>query len=278
MKGGLVDMMVAMVELKENHLFQRGTVKFMATVGEEVGGMGSAILQQKGYTKQIDALIVGEPSANEIIFAHKGSMDIRLQSKGVAVHSSMPERGYNALNPLIDVLFEEKKDFAAVTAKDRVLGPLVYNATILNSGDKVNSLPDLAIAEMNARTIPEYDNDQVTRHLQKLIDKANANGAKISMDIYMSEWPVIKNADNKLTNLAQKVGKRVFGINYLKKPTGGVTDASNLLRDYSRTDFPFMMFGPGEYWEAHKIDESVDKERFLRFSDVYEDVVLGFLS
>lgn len=277
MKGGLVDMMVTMVELKENNLLHQGTVKLMATVGEEVGGAGSAVLRQKGFTKQIDALIVGEPSAKEIIFAHKGSMDIRLKSKGVAVHSSMPERGYNALNPLLDVLFWAKKDFAAVTAKNRVLGPLVYNVTILNSGDQVNSLPDLAVAEMNARTIPEYDNDQVAQHLQKLIDKVNANGAQVSMEVYMSEWPVLKKADNKLTNLAQQVGKKVLGINYLKKPTGGVTDASNLLRDYPSADFPFMMFGPGEYWEAHKVNESVDKERFLRFSDVYEEVVLGFL-
>ena len=45
MKGGLVDMMVALVELKENNLLRKGTVKFMATVGEEVGGAGSAVLQ-----------------------------------------------------------------------------------------------------------------------------------------------------------------------------------------------------------------------------------------
>lgn len=277
MKGGLVDMMVALVELKENNLLRKGTVKFMATVGEEVGGAGSAVLQQKGYTKQIDALIVGEPSAKEIIFAHKGSMDIRLKSKGVAVHSSMPERGYNALNPLIDILYWAKKDFASVAVENSILGPLVYNATILNSGDQVNSLPDLAVAEINARTIPEYNNDQVASHLQKLINKVNTAGAHVNMDVYMSEWPVLKKADNKLTNLAQQVGRNILGIDYLKKPTGGVTDASNLLRDYQSSDFPFMMFGPGDYWEAHKINESVDKERFLRFSEVYEDVVLGFL-
>lgn len=277
MKSGLAAMITTLIELKQNGLPRQGTVKFMATVGEEVGGYGSKALADNHLTDGIDALIVGEPSGHEIIYAHKGSMDIRLTSKGTIAHSSMPERGYNALNPLLDILFHAKQNFANVKKENSVLGPLVYNATILNSGDQVNSIPDRAVAEMNARTIPEYSNDAVKDHLASLVDKANQSGAKVSMDVYMSELPVLKQPDNALTNAAQKVAKQILGIDFVKRPSGGVTDASNLLKDYQSPTFPFMMFGPGDYRIAHKINESVEKDEYLKFSNVYKQVIQEFL-
>ena len=47
MKGGLVNLALVMIELKENNELKKGTVRFMATTGEEVGGAGS-----KNYTKK----------------------------------------------------------------------------------------------------------------------------------------------------------------------------------------------------------------------------------
>lgn len=277
MKSGLAAMITTLIELKQNGLPKQGTVKFMATVGEEVGGYGSKALAADHWTDGIDALVVGEPSGHEIIYAHKGSMDIRLTSKGIIAHSSMPERGYNALNPLLDILYQAKQDFANVTKQNSVLGPLVYNATILNSGDQVNSIPDLAVAEMNARTIPEYSNESVKNHLSSLVSQANQQGAKVKMDVYMSELPVLKQPDNPLTDSAQKTAKQILGIDFVKRPSGGVTDASNLLKDYQSPTFPFMMFGPGDYRLAHKVNEYVDKREYLSFSDVYEQVIQEFL-
>ncbi|KLD57301.1 hypothetical protein WP50_34820, partial [Lactiplantibacillus plantarum] len=49
------------------------------------------------------------------------------------------------------------------------MGPVRFNIDVLNGGDQVNSLPDLATALVNVRTIPEYDNDQVTQKLTDLI-------------------------------------------------------------------------------------------------------------
>ncbi len=40
-------------------------------------------------------------------------------------------------------------------------GKLVMSNTIFNAGDQVNSIPEKAVAELNIRTIPEFDNDEV---------------------------------------------------------------------------------------------------------------------
>lgn len=278
MKSGLAAMVTALIELKENQLPQQGTIRLLATVGEEVGGLGSAAFAKQNFTKDLSALIIGEPSAHDIIYAHRGSMDIRLTSKGEAAHSSMPEKGFNALHPLLETLTQAKHFFDALTTTSATLGKPTYNATILNAGDQVNTIPDLATAEVNIRTIPEYDNEKVTAQLTKLVQKQNQKGAQIQLDVYMSEMPVVKQAHNLLTKLAAKTAQKVLATTYQPQPSAGVTDASNLLKAHPETDFPFIMFGPGDYRLAHKDNEYVEKDIYLAFSTVYRELLTAYLT
>lgn len=62
MKAGLMALVVAMLELKEEGSPFRGTIKLLATVGEEVGELGSEQLTREGYVDDLDALIIGEPT------------------------------------------------------------------------------------------------------------------------------------------------------------------------------------------------------------------------
>lgn len=106
MKAGLVNLALVMIELKENNELKNGTVRFLATTGEEVGGAGSKKLYEEGYMNDVDYLWVAEPSHDTIIYAHKGSLNLRVRSIGEAAHSSMPDQGYNAINPLMKYLLE----------------------------------------------------------------------------------------------------------------------------------------------------------------------------
>lgn len=51
---------------------------------------GSQQLFEKGYADDLDALLIAEPSFPSLVYAHKGSMDFRIKSKGRASHSSIP--------------------------------------------------------------------------------------------------------------------------------------------------------------------------------------------
>lgn len=106
MKAGLVNLVLVMIELKENNKLKNGTVRFMATTGEEVGGAGSKKLYEEGYMDDVNYLWVAEPSHDTIIYSHKGSLNLHITSIGEAAHSSMPEQGYNAINPLMKYLLE----------------------------------------------------------------------------------------------------------------------------------------------------------------------------
>lgn len=276
MKSGLAAMVIAMIELNAAHRLTNGRIRLMATVAEEVGETGSQQFYTAGTMADVDALLIGEPSGYNIAFAHKGSIDVRLQSTGKAAHSSMPEQGYNALDPLIELLNQANHDFRDSDRHSGLLGDLVFNATILQGGNQVNSIPAQAEAEMNIRSIPEFDNVAAIETLQKLVDQQNEQGAKLDMAVFMSQNPVQAPKDSRLSNLAAKIGATYAGQPIPKVAIPAVTDASNLLKG-KPNDFPFIMFGPGND-TPHQVNENIDKQMYLDFIALYEELFVAYLN
>jgi len=276
MKSGLAAMVIAMIEINAAKTLTNGRIRLMATVAEEVGETGSQKFYEAGTMQDVNALLIGEPSGYNIAFAHKGSIDVRIQSTGKAAHSSMPEQGYNALDPLLDLLNQANHAFRDSDRHSDLLGDLVFNTTILKGGNQVNSIPAQAETELNIRSIPEYDNAAAIATLQKLVDQQNAAGAQLDMTVFMSQDPVQSPKDSKLSNLAAKVGATYAGQPIPKVAIPAVTDASNLLKGKSH-DFPFIMFGPGNQ-TPHQVNESIDKQMYLDFIKLYEELFVSYLN
>lgn len=274
MKAGLINLALVLIELKENNELNHGTVRFMATTGEEVGAAGSKKLYEEGYMEDVDYLWVAEPSHDTIIYAHKGSLNLRVTSTGEAAHSSMPDQGYNAINPLMKYLLEVDEKLNSDNRQNKVLDKLVMSTTIFNAGNQVNSVPKKATAEINVRTIPEFDNDEVIDLFNKTANKYNKEGSDIQVEVTMSLPSVFTSGQSDMVDLTKELGKKHLGLDIAVKGSPGVTDASNLLRDKG-DNFPFMMFGPGETKMAHKTDEYVYKDYYLAFFDIYKELILG---
>lgn len=274
MKSGLINLALVLIELKESNELTNGTVRLMATTGEEVGGAGSKKLYEEGYMDDVDYLWVAEPSQDTIIYSHKGSLNLRVTSTGEAAHSSMPDQGYNAINALMEYLLDMDKKLNHDERTNEVLNKLVSSTTIFNGGNQVNSIPDKAVAEINVRTIPEFNNDEVITLFDTTADEYNKKGSKIEVEVTMSLPSVLTSGQSKMIELSKELGKKYLGLDLSIKASTGVTDGSNLLRGKD-TNFPFMMFGPGEIKMAHKVDEYVDKEVYLAFFEIYKELILN---
>lgn len=304
MKSGLAALAIALIEIKESGQLKQGTIKFMATSGEEMEQKGSEQLFNKGYMDEVDALVIAEPSESTIVYAHKGSMDFCITSKGVSSHSSMPILGRNSILPLVEfiknidneykeILKEatyEKLDFSSfceALAKEypdmpnleeakKILSGLVISNTIISGGDQVNSVPAKAKADFNIRTVPEYNNDDVKKLFQKHLDQINNyHGCDLASDLYLDLEPVLTTGDNSLIKMAHELAKEKIENDIIISPTVGVTDASNLLRDKGE-DFPLMVFGPGE--RPHQVDERVKKDSYFTFIDLYQTLFTKYLN
>lgn len=183
MKSGVAAFVIALIELKNAGLPKKGTIRLLITFGEEIGEEGSELLASDGLMEDVDGLVVGEPTGFNIAYSQKGSMDIKFYSKGKAAHSSMPQLGFNAIDPLLNLFTEANSIFRSHDREMESMGPLIFNVTTIKGGTQVNSIPDTAEAEVNVRTVPEFENVAVERTLNELVDKYNQRGAHIGFKI-----------------------------------------------------------------------------------------------
>lgn len=278
MKSGLVALAISLIEIKEAGLLKQGSIRFMATAGEEVTSNGAALLYEKGYMDDIDALLIAEPSQDGIVYTHKGTMDIQVISKGKSAHSSMPELGFNAINPLVDFIHALNTEYNKVDVSSDLLGTPTMNSTIINGGDQVNSIPEYAESLFNMRTIPQFDNKKFEELFNRIKEKieTESNG-DITINPYVNRDPVYTTGDNSFLKLAKSLGDEYFNRNLEVTSSTATTDASYLMKDKSE-DFSFVMYGPGETGQAHQVDEYVYKDVYLTFIDLYIQLLTDYLN
>ncbi|WDT66650.1 M20/M25/M40 family metallo-hydrolase [Companilactobacillus crustorum] len=301
MKSGLAGLAIALIELNEDPDF-KGNIKFLATVGEEVGEIGSQKLSEDGYADDLKDLIVGEPSnsSSRLVMeklinsglietngatpesriaafcAHKGSVTYKVVSHGRAAHSSMPEVGINALDNLISYYNKQSEYFAElVKTEDDVLGTTKPSVTIMNAGKQENTIPGYAEMTVKIRTIPEHDNDKIIAELKDLIDKMNQADPRMKLEFQLlsSNWPVKTDINSDFIKLVKESYKDVLGVNILTVGAPGGTDASKFVQ--AKPDLDVVVAGPGNE-SAHQINEFVFEDDYLQYINIYETIARHF--
>ncbi|EOB3406357.1 ArgE/DapE family deacylase [Enterococcus hirae] len=275
MKSGLAAMVIAMIELKESGKPFNGTIKLLATVGEEVGELGSEQLTKAGYVDDLDGLIIGEPTNYNLMYTHMGSINYTVVSHGKEAHSSMPQEGYNAINHLNEFITRanEQMDALANDFQNSALGKTIHNVTVINGGNQVNSIPSQAQLQGNIRSLPEFPNDQIIDLLQKIVDELNeGTNYHLELTIDYNKIPVKANPDSSLIHHIQKQFKQPLPL----VGAAATTDAAEFTK--SAHSFDFVVFGPGVVNLPHQIDEYVEIDNYLDMIDTYQAIILSYLA
>ncbi|QBO35282.1 ArgE/DapE family deacylase [Periweissella cryptocerci] len=276
MKSGLVAMLFAFIKLHENAASLSGRVRLIFTIGEENGAQGSHQLTELGYVDDIDAMIVGEPTDGQIVYAHNGSYNYTIESVGKQVHSSMPELGINALTNVVKYLNIEPQLFTAALPHPD-LGPVVHSVTMLHSGEQINNIPAQATLRGNIRPVPTFNNDQVTERITAAIAALNQEpGVHLEFTVDHSFWPVATATDAKLVQVAQQAYGHIFNEPATLSVIHGATDASEFV--LSPHKFDVVVMGPGPWSQAHMVDEYVDLEQFEKMIDTYVTIIEFYFS
>lgn len=274
MKSGLMAMVIAMIELKEQGLPFEGTVKLLATVGEEVGELGAEDLTKKGYADDLDGLIIGEPSNYNLGYTHMGSINYEVVSIGKEAHSSMPKQGINAINHLNEFITVVNQKMKEITDKyeDPELGRTIHNVTVIRGGEQVNSIPGKATLQGNIRSLPEFGNEQVIDLLKKIVSDLNQKSTyQLELTIDYNKIPVKANKDSELIQVIQKQFAKplpTFGA-------AGTTDAAEFVKADKK--FDFVVFGPGVPTLPHAVNEYVEIDNYLDMIDKYQAIAKDYL-
>jgi len=276
MKAGLTALVLAMIELKESSQLTKGTVRLVATVGEEIGMLGSKQVTEEGYLNDADAIIVGEPKSEKgkIVAAHKGSIQYEIISHGRSAHSAIPETGINSLQQIVDYIQITNKRFeeAASVAENDKLGRMLNAYTVINGGDQINSVPALTKLKANGRTIPEVGNDVFLDIVNSTIEEMNEKiEGRLELNLMQNNPAVESNFDSDLIQSFRNVADTSI------KPVAmaGATDASNFGR--IEKAFDLAIYGPGNMELAHAVDEYVEVDDYLDFIDLYQKTAIDYL-
>lgn len=153
-KGPLAVQIFGMAALLQQGIRPQRDIVFTGVVEEEIGGTGSQYwVEHLDYP--VAAVILGEPSDNQIALGHRGITQLWVQFNGRSVHASVPAKGDNPNYALASFLhkLEQEQD---QLSRHELLGQTTVAPTIIEVDTKSkNVTPAWARVLLDFRTASE---------------------------------------------------------------------------------------------------------------------------
>ena len=262
-KGSLAAILFAVQRVMQEQGRPTITVHVAATCKEESGCEGVRALLASGF--RADMAVVGEPTRLTIIRAHKGAWRCRIITRGVAAHSSTPDRGVNAIYRMRRVLeiLEQYYPPALAAIRDPLLGSPTMSVGTIHGGAAVNVVPDQCEIDVDWRIVPGQRDTELLADLQARLPEAEI--------IPCESYPAFREADDSpVVALAQRACTDVLGR---PAPLGAVPWAANagFLREVG---IPCVIVGPGDIAQAHTAGEFVSLQQVEQAADIYRRMML----
>ncbi|MET0968533.1 MAG: M20 family metallopeptidase [Tardiphaga sp.] len=259
MKAGIAAFIsAALAHLRDGAVFRRG-LTFVITAGEETGCEGAFDLARKDALGDCALLIVAEPTSNHPVFAHKGSLRVKVSAKGRTAHSSMPEEGDNAITKVTTWISRLTQHRFA--AEHPLLGRSTAAVTMMGGGQNINSVPDAAWFTADFRTLPDHD------HAGLLADLAQMFGPEAEIETITDFKGFATSPEEPATAPLMDLLTDRLGLRPVPSGAPYFTDASALVPGFNYA--PTIVIGPGEAEQCHKTDEYCHVARIDEAFDIY---------
>jgi acetylornithine deacetylase len=249
MKSGVAAAMLTLASAV--HLRLRGDVILTAVCDEEHASIGTEAALKR---VSADAAIVVEPTALDIVIAHKGFAWFTVETSGVAAHGSRPDLGVDAIVAMGKVLngLDRLNQILAQGARHSLLGPASIHASLISGGQELSSYPENCKLSVERRTIPGESLSKIQDEIKSILDqelKLNPKFKGTFTTGLVREPLEVAETEPVVTTL-----RKAAVIQLRRKPRfqgfSGWTDAGLI----TAAGIPTVIFGSGGAG-AHAIDE-----------------------
>lgn len=242
-KGIIAAQIIALERLRSEGV---SNVGLLFTVDEELGSLGARQANTHPVASMCRFLVNGEPTDNLLAVGSKGSLRVRLKTRGKAAHSAYPEQGLSAIEPLLDVL----EDIRGLQWPDHsFFGDTTCNIGVIQGGTRPNVIPSEAYADLQIRLVNR------SSFIKHLLEDTVAGRAEVE---YLSTAEPVRM--HAVDGISQTVVRFTTDIPYL----------SNWGRP--------LLLGPGSILVAHTDQERVSKRELLESVDLYSSIVRKLLA
>lgn len=245
-KGSVAAMLGALCELaRRQRRPARTEILFAGVVDEENAQAGSRALIRHGL--KADLAIVGEPTRLEVVTAHKGSLWLRLETRGRSAHGALPELGRNAVHAMARIVDALETEYAARLRRRRhpLLGSPTVSVGTIHGGTQPNIVPDSCAITVDRRTLPGETEAGVRREISRFLARRGLRAAFASQKLA----PCLPlETDSRLPFVRQ-----FMRCNRQRRPAGVhfFCDAAVL----AAGGIPSVVFGPGDIAQGHTPQE-----------------------
>ena len=228
-KASIATMITAALSAQKQGITNFGLI---FTVGEETTFDGVRSITRSKI--KIPFVVVGEPTKLRLVYGHYGMLILKITTKGKAAHTSQPQKGINAIDTLIDIIFKIRN----IPIHPESLMSIVR----INGGTSDTILPSEASAILSFRISPN-DHTKYARNYKTLF------GKKVKIYTIHTIKAVKSKVPNKLSFIKSRSIEKYLTELYCYK--SGV------------------VLGPGDIRFAHSEDEKVSKNELSKAVKIY---------
>jgi len=276
MKSGLAAMLVAMDALARRGKRLRGDLIFSAVADEENEAAGALRLVADGVTRGVGGVVIGEPTGFNAYIAQKGTFWLEISTVGMTAHGSMPHLGRNAIVDM-NAFLSEVLAIPLEEGPDPSLGRTTLNVGTIQGGVGPNVVPDACRVSLDIRLPDGVDPQGMLQRITAAAARAGERfpGMDARVRVTGGRGAAATPADSRIVQCARSACREVVGRQPQPSPTPGyATDASALC---SEPKIPFVVIGPGREELAHKPDEYVEIDSYLKAVLLYARIAEDFL-
>lgn len=275
-KGSIAAMLSAVRWLAAERGAWHGTLLAAFVADEETESRGAKAYA--GMRPAIDYVVIGEPTSNAVVTAHKGSLRPIVAVTGLAAHSGTPDLGVNAIYgaaKVLELVEREHRDHVS-----QRFHPLCDAASLtvtrIHGGHADNVVPERCDLMLDRRMIPGEDEAAVKREIGNLLGRARAEHGIVA-DI-VGYQPTTGGATE--TDASHPIVQAALAAvaSHGVSPPGphGFKGGCDLVH-FRSIGAQGVVIGPGSLAVAHKPDEFVPKDELQTASAIYRDLALAML-
>ncbi len=275
MKGGLAAMMAAMQALAEANFPLAGDLILAATAGEETDSLGAIAISSRPNLGPVQAVVIPEPSSNEIFIAEKGVLWLELATRGKTAHGSMPELGHNAVMMMVDFI-SALREMEFSHKEHPLLGGFSRSVNTLSGGVKTNVVPDFCAATIDMRTVPGQDHAAILRQVKEGITRLKGRRPEFqaSLRVLKDRVPVETPPEDPAVQRFAQIVTEIVGQRPVLKGARYYTDGGVIAPVLKA---PLIICGPGDAAMAHQPDEFVGVAKVIQSAMIYTWAAVNFL-
>ncbi len=274
MKAGLAAYLAVAKVLREAKAPLKGNLVLLFNMDEEYQMLGSQAIGRDG--PRADQGIVGEPTNLAVCPSNKGRVSTKLITRGRAAHSSVPEKGINAISRMARVIsaFDDYNAELLTRPQHPLCGNGRFNPGVIKGGVQVNMVPDYCELEVDRRTLPGETKEQVYAEFHARIARAAQGDPDFAYEITPPTWLIPANDISPV----EPVVAALRGAHLALRGSDPGVQAFVAGSDAPHYGFPTVVCGPGSIAQAHTTDEWVVLAEVVEAARLYLHVALQLLS